>query len=102
VESAIIPIVSPKNERATLGSVIVDIRNKPDKFTVRLQPKPPLDGVIAFTDTLALLWTAQLDRHGTADESQPLTVSLQEAQDAVVLAAQLVHWLQNGGFAAKG
>lgn len=48
--------------------------------------------------TLELLWTSQSDRHGTANEDIPMNVTLAQAQDAVALAATLVHLAQQGGF----
>lgn len=49
---------------------------------------------------LRLLWKSEFDRHGTDDETVPLNVSIEEAQDAVALAMILVHLAQQGGFAA--
>ena len=51
---------------------------------------------------LQMLWKSQFDRHGTADESVPLNVSIDEARDAVALATTLVHLAQQGGFSANG
>lgn len=101
LESLLVPIVSPKNDRATLGTVIRDIQQAPKKFRLRLQPKLPLDGVLAFADQLALVWTAQLDRHGNAEDSDLLEVSLNEARDAVALATQVVHSVQDGAFLTR-
>ena len=85
------------NEVATLGTVIRDIRQKPDKWIMRLAPSQG-DPVLTFAEELQMLWTAQLDRHGTDDESTPLNVTNEQAQDAVVRAASLVHLVQSGGF----
>ena len=101
VEAAYAPIVSPKNELATLGTIIRDIRNKPSKFSVRLQADEPEQNVGRLLSTLELLWKSQLDRHGSPDEEVPLNVSLEEAQDAVALATTLVHLAQQGGFTAS-
>jgi len=100
VEAALIPIVSPTNARATLGTVIADVRKGPGKYKLRLTPKPPLEAVTAFADILGLLWTSQMDRHGTSDDSSPLTVSLEEAQDAVGIATSVLYLVASGGFAA--
>lgn len=101
VEAAYQPIVSPKNELTTLGTVIQDIRNKPSKFSVRLRADEPEQSVGRLLATLELLWKAEFDRHGTPDEEVPLNVSLEEAQDAVALATTLVHLAQQGGFTAS-
>jgi hypothetical protein len=45
---------------------------------------------------LDLLWKSQLDRHGTPDETVPLSVSLEEAEATLHLALTLVHWFRTG------
>lgn len=97
VEAAICPLVLPANAKATLGLVITALRDKPSKFTVRLHPNNER-GVLAFAEELDVLWKGQEDRHGNGDVTSPLTVSVPEAQDAVVLAAKVVHWLKSGAF----
>lgn len=47
---------------------------------------------------MALLWTAQLNRDGTDDESHPLTVSQEQPEAAAHLAVTLVHWCRSGTF----
>jgi hypothetical protein len=54
-----------------------------------------------FRETMQLLWTAELSRHGTADESVPLDVSPSEAEAALHLAVTLVHWFHSGAIKAK-
>jgi hypothetical protein len=95
VEAVAIPVVSPKHAKATLGTVIGDMKAAPHKRTVTLQPAKgdPVQHVIGMME---LLWTAQIDRHGTADESVPLTASRDEAEAAVHLALTLTHWFQTG------
>lgn len=100
VEAAYRPIVSPDNERATLGTIISNMRDKPTKFRVRLQSGNGNDNVARVVAMLELLWKSQFDRHGTDDETVPLSVSIKEAQDAVALATILVHLAQQGGFTA--
>ena len=95
VEAAAIPVVSPKHAKATLGTVIGDMKSTPDKWKVSLQPAKG-DPVMHVVGMMELLWTAQFDRHGTADESVPLTVSKQEAEAAVHLALTLTHGFQTG------
>ena len=102
VEAAYAPIVSPRNARATLGTIISDIRNKPSKFRVRLQADEPCDNVEQIAGMLQMLWKSQSDRHGTASEDVPLNVRTEEARDAVVLATTLVHLAQQGGFTTSG
>ena len=95
VEVAAIPVVSPKNDKATLGTIIRDMKAAPKKWKVSLQPAKgdPVEHVIGMME---LLWTAQFDRHGTADESVPLSVGAEEAEAAIHLALTLTHWFQTG------
>jgi hypothetical protein len=67
----------------------------PHKWKVSLQPAKG-DPVMHVIGMMELLWTAQIDRHGTADETVPLTVSREEAEAAVHLALTLTHWFQTG------
>ena len=100
VEAAYRPVVSPNNERATLGTIISNMRDKPTKFHVRLQSSDGSGNVARVVAMLELLWKSQFDRHGTDDETVPLNVSIEEAQDAVALVTILVHLAQQGGFTA--
>ena len=97
VEAALASIVSPNSDRATLGTIIKDIEAKPSKFWLHLEPDD-MDGVGAFVSQLRLLWKGQHDRHGTADTDAPLNVTIEQAQDAVILAVQIVQWVQSGAF----
>jgi hypothetical protein len=96
VEAAAIPVVSPKNASATLGTVIADIRQAPANWALRLSPPADCPSIEWLLGMLGLLWKSQSDRHGTPDETAPLTVSLPEAQDAVHLAVTLVQWFTSG------
>jgi hypothetical protein len=85
VEAVAKPVVSPKNKKATLGTIIRDLRSKPEKWEVALDKATASD----VADMADLLWTSQLDRHGTDDEQTPLTVSPDEADAAVHIAIGL-------------
>lgn len=92
VEAASKPVVLPNDSIATLGKVIKAIKDKPSKWTFVLgQP----DDVAAMC---GLLWTSQLDRHGTDDESVPLNVSSEQADASVHLAITLVRYFAGGLF----
>lgn len=84
VEAAAKPVVLPKNDRATLGTMIVALRDKPTKWRTRIGE---VDDV---RRQMELLWTNQLDRHGTDDESVPLQVTQEQAELAVHIALLLV------------
>ena len=97
-EAAYAPIVSPDSDRATLGTIIRDIRAKPSKYQVRLQTKTAEKDVGRIVDMMQVLWESQR-RHGTDDRPRE---TIEEARDAVALATTLVHLAQQGGFRANG
>lgn len=95
VEAAAHPIISPENPKATLGTMIAALRDKPGKWVVGFDSPEP-DGRKVVLEMMRLLWGNQDDRHGTSDPTAPLHVSLEEATAALHLAATLVQWLSNG------
>jgi len=96
VEVAAIPVVSPNNTKATLGTVIADIRNDPTKWVVDLHGSSATEQVEAVRGMLELLWKGQSDRHGTPDPNAPLSVSQEQAEAAIHLAIALVRWFGGG------
>lgn len=101
VEATAIAVVEPNNASATLGTVLgtlrADLKNPPSKWSVRFSPssKGPVP-LAVLVEMVALLWTAQQDRHGTPDQSVPANVTLEEAQAALHLALTLVQWFESG------
>lgn len=95
VEAAAIPVISPNNDRATLGTCIRDIASKPDKwsFTLTGENQHPVEQV---RQMMKLLWGSQDDRHAGNKPYEP--VSLQQARTAVMLATTLVGWFDAGHF----
>ncbi len=87
VEHIYKPIVSPKNVKATLGTIIRDIENSTHLFQFVLK-KPDGTELDQFLSTLKMLWPNP-DRHGSG---QTAPVSLVEAQAAVHLAVTVVQW----------
>jgi hypothetical protein len=96
VEAAAIPVVSPNNAKATLGTVIGDLRSAPDKWTVPLDSPSPDQQIPAVIGMLELLWRGQGDRHGTPDLAVPLSVTQEQAETAVHLALPLIHFFTAG------
>lgn len=95
VEDAAIPVVSPTNKSATLGTVLSQMESQGDwSLTMtREHPKaPPHEVVIGMT---RMLWHGQHDRHG-GQPSAPGNVSEDEAKVAVGLATTLVDWFSAG------
>jgi len=101
VEAAAIPVVSPNNAKATLGTVIGELRNAPDKWRVALHGSSPADQVAAVTSMLDLLWKGQRDRHGSPDLAVPVSVTLEQAEAALYLTLPLVKFFAAGVVAAR-
>lgn len=89
VEAAAQPTIIPKDHLATLGKMIAAIRAAPQKWQLVFSTHRTIDVV---ADMFETLWRGQFDRHGSADPSIPINVSLEEAQAAFHLAATLVQW----------
>jgi hypothetical protein len=100
VEAAARPIITPADPAATLGKMIAALRDSPDKWTFVMDPKGG-HAIEMVRTAMSLLWTAQLDRHGTDDETVPLSVSPAEAEAAVHLAVTLVNWLRSDALRMK-
>jgi hypothetical protein len=94
VEAAGRGIIIPKDPKATLGLMINAVAGKPQKWKMRFTDAK-VEPMSVVLEMMKLLWTAQIDRHGT-DESQPVSVSPEEARDALHLAVTLVQWFESG------
>lgn len=90
VESAAWPHVTPQNAKQTLGSMIADLRQRPEKWTVVIHSD---SGVERVRSMMELLWQGQIDRHGQVNLQQ---VTEEAAEAAVFLAATLVQWFNSG------
>ena len=89
VEAAAIPVVSPNNGRATLGTVIRDVRNQPWLLVLVDVNDAPGDAG-PFVEMLNCLWQGQRSRHAGGASTRPQTQS--EAEAAVQLAVLAVQW----------
>ena len=92
VEAAAHPVVSPGNDRATLGTMIGDLRAKPAKWRFELGD---IDLVIAMSKRL---WRSHI-RHGTGPRTAHTAA---EADAAVHLAIPLVRFFASGLVARVG
>lgn len=90
VEAAAKPVVLPTDRLATLGKMIRAIEDKPEKWSTTLGEPPDVARM------MAAIWTGQLDRHGTDDESVPLTVTGEQADAAFYVALALVRSFVGG------
>lgn len=88
VEEAAAPVVSPKNPRATLGTMVRDMKNQGD-WKIDL-PGVQQDVAVSMMEAL---WTGQESRHGGNDYRVP---TQSEAEVAVLLAVPLVQWFGTG------
>lgn len=90
VEDAAIPVVSPTNSSATLGTVLRQMEDQKDwKLPMeREHDKAPSGEVLI--GMMRMLWHGQHDRHG-GQPSAPGDVSVEEATVAVSLAVTLVN-----------
>jgi hypothetical protein len=97
VEAAAIPVVTPNNTNATLGTIIGELRNNPQKFSVVITrgasptkdatPLSPLEVVITMCD---LLWKNQTDKHGRGETQPSVPVTPAQAETGVHIAVTLV------------
>ena len=94
VEAVACPLVAPRSDRATLGSVIGDLKKQSDHWELVLADRSGQPAEISGAiDMLALLWRGQ-SRHAGSSNSRRQTQA--EAEAAVHLAAVLVQWLTSG------
>ncbi|MBM4470292.1 hypothetical protein GS502_13540 [Rhodococcus hoagii] len=95
VEDAVIPVVSPKNSSATLGTVLKQLEDQGDWSLpmVREHSKAPTREVVI--DMMRMLWHGQHDRHA-GQPSAPGNVNEAEATVAVSIATPIVHWFSAG------
>ncbi|MDN3480997.1 hypothetical protein QMA10_03550 [Arthrobacter sp. APC 3897] len=93
VEILLCPLVSPNNDRATLGTAIRDLRNQGGSWTFAMKHGDGTDTSLEIVGILQLLWKGQNDRHGSGEYAD---VTIEEAQAAVLLASTIVGWLAKG------
>ena len=100
IETLLKPIVSPKNKKATIGSMTNELRQSLDKWECKLPDREykangetnVKSGIEVFTDALATIGY-QPDRHGSA---QTQDVDEATARSVLFLATTVVGWLRDG------
>jgi hypothetical protein len=95
VEDAGVAVVSPKNEKATLGTVLRDIEQQGDWRLPMAREHEGAPSREVLIGMMRLLWHGQHDRHG-GQPSSPGDVSFEEASVALSLAVALVQWFAAG------
>lgn len=96
MEAALAPIVSPKDPKPTLGTMIRNLKDAPEKWEARLGGRDAGSAAMALADYLDVVWKSHL-RHGLA-EGQKISHEPDEARDAVVIAAHVVYLTNSDAF----
>ncbi|MEU5904627.1 hypothetical protein ABZ780_09640 [Micromonospora sp. NPDC047467] len=91
VEDAAVPVVSPSNSRATLGTVLRQLEDQGDWRLPMEREHDSAPSSQVLISLMRMLWHGQHDRHG-GQPSAPGNVSIDEAQVAVSVAVPLVQW----------
>ncbi len=95
VEDISVPVVSPSNARATLGTVIKQMKDQGGWSLPMSREDSQTPSPSVLIGMIRMLWNGQHDRHG-GQPSAPGKVSEEEAIVAVGLATTLVHWFDAG------
>lgn len=95
VEDAAIPVVSPTNSRATLGTVLKQMEDQGDWNLPMGREHPSAGTGDTLISMMRVLWFGQHDRHG-GQPTAPGEVTFEEARVAVLLATVLVDWFASG------
>lgn len=93
VECAAHAVIQPNNAKATLGTMLGEIKNARHKFTTAI-PSPAGDPIAPAEAMMRALWEGQTSRHGAQTTTVPET--LEAARAGVHLAATLVQWFVSG------
>jgi hypothetical protein len=92
VEAAAHSVIQPGNSKATLGTMLKEMRDDPGDYCAMIPaPGVAVDPVIGM---MSVLWRGQTSRHGGQTPTRSETP--EEARAAVQLAVTLVHWFSTG------
>jgi hypothetical protein len=91
VEFLLHPIVEPKNDKATLGSMAMALRNKPESWRFAIAAKDGDTTARPFLQALELIGY-EPGRHGT----DPARATLGQARVVVLQALTIIEWLRAG------
>lgn len=92
VESAAAPVITPKDRKATLGTLIGQLESNSALYTTS-GASPENDGVAGVVAMMRTLWQQQTDRHG-AHPTIPANQS--RVEFLLPIAVALVHIFANG------
>jgi hypothetical protein len=83
IEAAAWPTVTPRDNKATLGTMLGELRSNSNSWQTSINDKGANQGVTAVKDIMQHIWDGQTDRHGTAN---PVAPSQEAAEQAVLYA----------------
>ncbi len=86
IEAASWQTVTPNNSRATLGTIIRELKDHPENFCVVISERTANLGIDSVRYYMSLVWEGQTDRHGT---SNPVSPSQEAAEQAVFIGLSL-------------
>jgi hypothetical protein len=93
VESAAIPVLTPNDRKATLGTLIGQLESQATLYTTA-SASAGNDGIQAVVAMMRMLWQQQTDRHG----ADPTVQATQERVEMLLpVAAALVHTFATSG-----
>ncbi|MGA5498745.1 hypothetical protein ACPCSP_30800 [Streptomyces cinereoruber] len=93
VESAAHAVIQPNHPKATLGTMLGELKGARHKFTFAI-PAGSGDPIAPAESLMRVLWDGQTSRHGGQTPTSPET--LEAARASVHLAATLVQWFASG------
>lgn len=99
VEAAVIPVVSPTNRTATLGTVISQMRDQGDWSLHLTREHDTHPTKVVVLGMVQMLWTGHGDRHAGQPGYAPSTRA--EAEAAIFLAVPLLQWFSSGAVARR-
>lgn len=91
IEHLLHPIVEPKNAKATLGSMVAALRNRPEGWKFEIAAKGDDRSARPFLQALELIGY-EPGRHGT----DPNRATIEQARVVVLQAVTIVEWLRAG------
>ncbi|MEU8242073.1 hypothetical protein AB0C07_27790 [Actinoplanes missouriensis] len=94
VEAAAHSVVQPNNTKATLGTMLGELRRLPDRFTANVGQPGTSAGIEAVIAMMDVLWKGQTSRHG--GQRPTVLETPDQARAAVHLAGTLVTWFATG------
>ncbi|MFD3517452.1 hypothetical protein [Streptomyces sp. NPDC058657] len=93
-ESAAHAVIQPNNNRATLGTMLGELKGARHKFTTALSTPTTSDAIAPVEAMMRALWEGQTSRHGGQAATTPET--LEACRAAVHIAATIVQWFVSG------